>query len=99
MVTLSILKILKMSKVLEILLMIRLKHILQYNLVLTIFVLITIIYVSYTYINPIKSKYDLETKSVQGYVLSYKIDGNELSIDLKGLEKIKVKYTFKTIDE
>jgi len=79
--------------------MIRLKHILQYNLVLAIFVLITIIYVSYMYIHPIKSKYDLETKSVQGYVLSYKIDGNELSIDLKGLEKIKVKYIFKTIDE
>ena len=43
--------------------------------------------------------YDLNTKKIQGIIISYKIDGNYLSLIIKGKSKIKATYYFKSEKE
>ena len=43
--------------------------------------------------------YDLNTKKIQGIIISYKIDGNYLSLIIKGKSKIKATYYFKSEEE
>ena len=53
------------------------------------------IFISYIYTNIDKvSKYSIEDTLISGYIHSYKIDGNKLTIEINGLEKIIGNYYF-----
>lgn len=79
--------------------MLRLKTILQYN-VLFIVLLISIIIISLIRVNrPLKSYYNINETKIYGVLTGYKIDGNKLSFIIKGKEKIKGTYYIKNYDE
>lgn len=46
-----------------------------------------------------KSKYNIEENSFELKIMSYKIDGNKLSVNLSGKENLVGTYYFKTIEE
>ncbi|MDD2203225.1 MAG: DNA internalization-related competence protein ComEC/Rec2 [Bacilli bacterium] len=48
---------------------------------------------------PYHSKYNVTDKYVIGYIHSYKIDGNKLTIMLKGKESVIINYYFKNLAE
>lgn len=80
--------------------MIRLRTILLYDKLYILLVIIALLY-SYFMINIYeeKSKYDINTTTLDGYIDNIKIDGNKLSIVLISKEKIIVNYYFKSEDE
>lgn len=75
----------------------KLKSVLQSKYLFKILVVFAIVYSLYiTFLLPVRSKYnDYDTKII-GTVLQYEIDGNKLKLTLKGKEKIKAYYYFKT---
>ena len=73
----------------------KLKIILLYS-----FILISIIYIIIINIKKINfSIYEKDTSAIQGRILDYKINGNQLQIKIKAKEKIIVFYTIKTEKE
>lgn len=89
-----------MFPVLEKASLIKLRTILLYDSLYVILSLIAIIY-SYCIINfyPYQSKYHTNDNVIEGYIHRYEIDGNKLTVILKGREKVLINYYFKTIDE
>jgi len=73
----------------------KLKIPLQFKIL--IIVLLSFVYSFYFNIN-YKSKYSNE-KNIYGYITHYLIDGNKLSLELMGKEKVICNYYFNTIDE
>lgn len=51
------------------------------------------------HVYPYKSKYEITDNNIQGYIHSYKMDGNKLTMSIIGKEKIIVNYYFKTLKE
>ena len=80
--------------------MIKLKTILQYNNTFRVIALLVLLYsLAVTLIPNYKSKYNInETKFILN-IVSYKIDGNKLSLTLKGKEKLSGTYYIKTEEE
>ena len=76
----------------------RLKILLHYKIYLLLF--LTIIYVVIIVSNNYyKSNYKLDDKDITGIITSIKIDGNKVSIVLRGREKVLVNYYFKNKEE
>ncbi len=79
--------------------MLRLKAILQYNYIYIVLFLFALVYslLANNYDN--KSLYDITETKVQGILTSYKIDGDKLSFEIKGKEKLKCTYFIKSEEE
>ena len=76
----------------------KLKILLHYKIYLLLF--LTIIYVVIIVSNNYyKSNYKLDDKDITGIITSIKIDGNKVSIVLKGREKVLVNYYLKNKNE
>ncbi|HOO68173.1 MAG TPA: ComEC/Rec2 family competence protein, partial [Bacilli bacterium] len=76
-----------------------LRHILQYKFIYIILVILALIY-SFIFNNlNIKSKYSLEDTYIEGYINYYYIDGNKLTIELIGKEKVLCVYYLKEESE
>ncbi len=69
-----------------------LKNLLKYKYILFSFIIVimSIIYTSFEK----DSKYSIDTNHIEGYIDSYKIDGDKLSIEIIGLENIIGTYYF-----
>ena len=76
----------KVSKILS-----KYKHI----VISIIIIILSLIYVSLDK----ESKYSIDDNVIEGYIHSYKIDGNKLSIEIKGLETVIGNYYFDTEEE
>ena len=78
----------------------RLSTLLQYKYI-CIFIVICSVSYSLVLSNLIKhtSKYDINDKNIVGYIHRFNIDGNRLSLDIVGKEKIKAIYYFKKEEE
>lgn len=78
----------------------KLRSILQYRYTIKI---LTVVIILLSLINlfffPKESKYSGLETSIDGYVIDYKIDGDKLTMTLKGDEKVIVNYTFKSESE
>lgn len=73
----------------------RLKDILQSRKIIILLTILSLIYsFSYNYFDSYSS-YNINDSTIEGYINSYYIDGNKLTIDLIGKEKIKCSYYFK----
>lgn len=78
----------------------KLKTILQYNNTYRVIALLVLLYsLAVTLIPNYKSKYEANETEFILNILEYKIDGNKLSLTLKGKEKIKGIYYIKTEEE
>ena len=78
----------------------KLKHLLQSNWFYVLLILLCSGYCFYfTKIIKYHSKYNENTTSLEGKIISYTIDGDKLSLLLKNKEKIKVTYTIKSKEE
>ena len=77
--------------------MIRSKIILQYKYLL--FALFCIIYAIIFNNTLISSKYNINDKEITGYIKSYIIDGNKLSMEIKGKENIVATYYFSKLED
>ena len=69
------------------------KFIILSLLFISVYVLITTKWITY------ESKLEENTTQIRGNVISYKIDGNKLSMLIEEREKIKVTYYIKTLEE
>lgn len=78
--------------------MLRLKIILQYNYIYLI-ILILAICTSFALSHFVYSKYNEAETRFEGILLSYKIEGDKLSFEIKGKEKLKCTYYIKTEEE
>ena len=78
----------------------KLKTILQHNNTYRVIALLVLLYsLAVTLIPNYKSKYEANETEFILNILEYKIDGNKLSLTLKGKEKIKGIYYIKTEEE
>ena len=78
----------------------KLNTILQYNNTYRVIALLVLLYsLAVTLIPNYKSKYEANETEFILNILEYKIDGNKLSLTLKGKEKIKGIYYIKTEEE
>ena len=76
-----------------------LKTILHSNIFFFGFLFVVICLCFFYYRTPKVSQYALETTELEGEIISFKIDGNFLSMEVNALEKIEVFYYFKTLEE
>ena len=77
----------------------KLKNILKYNIIFYIILFFSILY-SFYYIYFDFNNYDMLNKnSVLGIITNYNIDGNKLSITIKGKDKYVINYYFKNKKE
>lgn len=75
--------------------LLRLKTILQSSHLILLLLIITIVYsLIYSYL-PRKSKYNLDETIIKGTLLSKSVDGDKLTIVIKGEEKVKCTYYIK----
>lgn len=79
--------------------MLRLKTILQSSNLLKILLVLVIVYAFiYSYI-PRSSKYSIDDNLIQGILISKTIDGDKLSMVIKGKEKIRATYYISNYDD
>ncbi len=68
-----------------------------------LFKILGIIFLLYSFLmiyhNPIHSHYSIDTKEISGTVTKYKIDGDLLTIRLKGKETVMINYYFASEEE
>ena len=77
-----------------------LKTILQYNKNFILLLIILFLYIlTYTKLIKYQSKYDINTKEIYGTITSIKINGDKLTLEVKGKEKILANYYIKTEEE
>lgn len=80
--------------------LIRLKIILQSRKFLIISLIFLILYVLlFTKVIHYETKLNIEQTEISGKVISYIIDGNKLSMIIKGTEKVKVTYYIASLEE
>ncbi len=80
--------------------LVRLRHLLQSKKVIILSIIGLILYIGiFTKGIKYQSKYDINTSKLEGVIINYKIDGDKLSILLKGKEKVQVTYYIKSIEE
>lgn len=76
-----------------------LKTLLQSNIFLIIFTFLAIFLSALAFIIPHKSKYNFNVTKINGKIISFKIDGNMLKIEVQALEKITAFYYFTSLEE
>lgn len=77
-----------------------LKTILQYNKYFILLLIILFLYIlTYTKLIKYQSKYEINTKEIYGIITSIKINGDKLTLEVKGKEKILANYYIKTEEE
>lgn len=80
--------------------MTKLKNLLKSNNAPRVIAIIILLYsLAVTLIPNYKSEYDIKETNFKLNIIDYEIDGNKLSLTLKGKEKIKGTYYIKTIEE
>lgn len=67
----------------------------KYIVISIIIIIVSLIYISLDK----ESKYSINDKTIEGYIHSYKIDGNKLSIEINALEPIIGSYYFDTEEQ
>lgn len=77
----------------------KLKKILQSNYLYYLLIFVTIISTIYNLSITNKSKYNKYIESIEGILAEYHIDGDYLTLEIKGLELINGSYYFKTLKE
>lgn len=78
----------------------KLRNLLQFNKYWIISLLFIIFYVYFfTNIRDYNSIYNINTSQIIGTITGYNINGNKLSLDIYGKEKLKATYYFKTEQE
>lgn len=80
--------------------MLKLKTLLRFN---KVFLIITFLIVIYVFINlkviGYASKYSADTNNISGIITGYALNGDKISFDIKGKEKLKGTYYCQTLDE
>ena len=75
------------------------KVLLRSNRFYVVFILLLMLFVFLAFVIPRRSVYEKGLTTIEGRVLAYKIDGNFLSLTVKGKEKIQAFYYFQTEEE
>ena len=75
------------------------KVLLRSNRFYVVFILLLMLFVFLAFVIPRRSVYEKGLATIEGRVLAYKIDGNFLSLTVKGKEKIQAFYYFQTEEE
>ena len=75
------------------------KVLLRSNRFYVVFILLLMLFVFLAFVIPRRSVYEKGLATIEGRVLAYKIDGNFLSLTVKGEEKIQAFYYFQTEEE
>ena len=75
--------------------LLRLKTILQSSHLILFLLIVTIVYSLIYSIIPRKSNYNINDTIIRGYLISKTIDGDKLSLVLKGKEKVKGTFYIK----
>ena len=75
------------------------KVLLRSNRFYVVFILLLMLFVFLAFVIPRRSVYEKGLAAIEGRVLAYKIDGNFLSLTVKGKEKIQAFYYFQTEEE
>ena len=75
------------------------KVLLRSNRFYVVFILLLMLFVFLVFVIPRRSVYEKGLATIEGRVLAYKIDGNFLSLTVKGKEKIQAFYYFQTEEE
>ena len=75
------------------------KVLLRSNRFYVVFILLLMLFVFLDFVIPRRSVYEKGLATIEGRVLAYKIDGNFLSLTVKGKEKIQAFYYFQTEEE
>lgn len=75
------------------------KVLLRSNRFYVVFILLLMLFVFLVFVIPRRSVYEKGLAAIEGRVLAYKIDGNFLSLTVKGKEKIQAFYYFQTEEE
>ena len=77
-----------------------LKQILQYNKLFAFTLIILILYIFlFTKVIKYKSNYNIKDTILLGNITSISINGNKLTLEIKGKEKVIANYYIKTLDE
>lgn len=77
-----------------------LKQILQYNKLFAFTLIILILYIFlFTKVIKYKSNYNIKDTILSGNITSISINGNKLTLEIKGKEKVIANYYIKTLDE
>ena len=77
-----------------------LKPILQYNKLFAFTLIILILYIFlFTKVIKYKSNYNIKDTILSGSITSISINGNKLTLEIKGKEKVIANYYIKTLDE
>jgi len=76
-----------------------LKIILQYKYIYLILAILSILFSIIFNTIDFKSKYNINDTNINGYINFYYIDGNKLTIELNGKEKIICNYYFKDLED
>ena len=76
------------------------KQILQYNKLFAFTLIILILYIFlFTKVIKYKSNYNIKDSILSGNITSISINGNKLTLEIKGKEKVIANYYIKTLDE
>ena len=75
------------------------KVLLRSNRFYVVFIFLLMLFVFLAFVIPRRSVYEKGLATIEGRVLAYKIDGNFLSLTVKGKEKIQAFYYFQTKEE
>lgn len=75
------------------------KVLLRSNRFYVVFILLLMLFVFLVFVIPRRSVYEKGLATIEGRVIAYKIDGNFLSLTVKGKEKIQAFYYFQTEEE
>lgn len=77
-----------------------LKQILQYNKLFAFLLLVLTIYIIlFTKVIKYKSNYNIKDTILSGSITSISINGNKLTLEINGKEKVIANYYIKTLEE
>ena len=77
-----------------------LKQILQYNKLFAFLLLVSTIYIIlFTKVIKYKSNYNIKDTILSGSITSISINGNKLTLEINGKEKVIANYYIKTLEE
>ena len=77
----------------------KLKTILQCKWMYVLIIIIVSIYSLFYIVIPKESKYNIQDNYFEGVIIDFYIDGNYLSMLVKGKEKLQASYYFKSLEE